>query len=316
MELRGANALDAGTDHVLELQPLRENGQERFDAAGPHGFAAGASPAAAGRLPFGDDDTPELPKNLLLLHTDNMLPTAVRLRTMFVLNLAFIMERADEAVLPAGEAARPCAQAPATLRACIGARGTRCRQQGRCLPEVLVSGWAEAGSKLDTAFISREQVGPMPCAVSRHACAPMSLCCRGQGMRAPRLPAERTSVAAPDAALTPCAAARAAFKFIGAALGATPTQLGQITLSRALVQAASSPMAGLLGDRLDRVHLIATGCLLWAACTAAIGMSRTLLEARAGPARALAPKFCSHACAWVWLTVPCLCTLVPVTAHR
>ncbi len=135
-------------------------------------------------------------------------------------------------------------------------------------------------------------------------------------MHAPRLPAERTSVAAPDAALTPCAAARAAFKFIGAALGATPTQLGQITLSRALVQAASSPMAGLLGDCLDRVHLIATGCLLWAACTAAIGMSRTLLEARAGPARALAPKFCSHACAWVWLTVPCLCTLVPVTAHR
>ena len=71
----------------------------------------------------------------------------------------------------------------------------------------------------------------------------------------------------------------AAFKFVGAALGATPTQLGQITLSRALVQAASSPMAGLLGDRLDRVHLIATGCLIWAACTAAIGMSQTLTQA-------------------------------------
>ncbi|KAK9838092.1 hypothetical protein WJX81_000768 [Elliptochloris bilobata] len=99
-----------------------------------------------------------------------MLPSAVRIRTMLVLNLAFIMERADEAVLPA------------------------------------------------------------------------------------------------------------AFKFIGAAMGATPTQLGQITLSRALVQAASSPMAGLLGDRLDRVHLVATGCLLWAACTAAIGMSTTLTQ--------------------------------------
>lgn len=78
----------------------------------------------------------------------------------------------------------------------------------------------------------------------------------------------------------PCTT-RAAFKFIGAALGATPTQLGQITLSRALVQAASSPMAGLLGDRLDRVHLVATGCLLWAACTAAIGMSTTLTQVRA-----------------------------------
>ena len=37
-------------------------------------------------------------------------------------------------------------------------------------------------------------------------------------------------------------------------------------------------MAGLLGDRLDRVHLVATGCLLWAACTAAIGMSTTLTQ--------------------------------------
>ena len=85
-------------------------------------------------------------------------------------------------------------------------------------------------------------------------------------------------------------AARAAFKFIGAALGATPTQLGQITLSRALVQAASSPMAGLLGDRLDRVHLVATGCLLWAACTAAIGMSTTLAQVRCRPRHAQAAQ--------------------------
>jgi hypothetical protein len=158
MELRGANALDAGADHVLELQPLTENGQERFDAAGPHGFAAGASPEAAGRLPFGDD-TPELPKNLLLLHTDNMLPTAVRLRTMFVLNLAFIMERADEAVLPAGGPPRPCTQAPAALHAWSEAQCMRCRPQGRCVVEKPVSGRPEASSKLGTAFIDREQVG-------------------------------------------------------------------------------------------------------------------------------------------------------------
>ena len=104
---------------------------------------------------------------------------------------------------------------------------------------------------------------------SKHACIPVA--CEG------------SAVTVPDGARPRVLRPRAAFKFIGAALGATPTQLGQITLSRALVQAASSPMAGLLGDRLDRVHLIATGCLLWAACTAAIGMSRTLLEARAGP---------------------------------
>ena len=89
--------------HVVELQPLRESGAESSDAAGAPGFA-GASPPGGARMPYGSADKPEQANGLLLLHQDNMLPSAVRVRTMLVLNLAFIMERADEAVLPAGAA--------------------------------------------------------------------------------------------------------------------------------------------------------------------------------------------------------------------
>ena len=87
--------------HVLELQPLRKSGAESSDASGAPGFA-GASPPGAARMPYGSTEKPEQANGLLLLHQDNMLPSAVRIRTMLVLNLAFIMERADEAVLPAG----------------------------------------------------------------------------------------------------------------------------------------------------------------------------------------------------------------------
>ena len=39
----------------------------------------------------------------------------------------------------------------------------------------------------------------------------------------------------------------AVYRFIGAAWGASPTQLGYITLSRALVQALSAPIGGIAG---------------------------------------------------------------------
>ncbi len=73
-----------------------------------------------------------------------------------------------------------------------------------------------------------------------------------------------------------CALSCAAYKFIGESLKATPAQLGSITLTRALVQALSSPVGGLLGDRLDRTWIVAFGCLLWGVMTAAIGLSTTL----------------------------------------
>jgi len=70
----------------------------------------------------------------------------------------------------------------------------------------------------------------------------------------------------------------AAYKFIGQSLNATPAQLGSIMLTRALVQALSSPLGGLLGDRMDRTHIVAFGCVLWGAMTAGIGLSHTLTQ--------------------------------------
>ena len=70
---------------------------------------------------------------------------------------------------------------------------------------------------------------------------------------------------------------------------ATPAQLGSITLTRALVQALSSPVGGLLGDRLDRTYIVAFGCLLWGVMTAAIGLSTSLEQARLGSKRMASP---------------------------
>lgn len=72
----------------------------------------------------------------------------------------------------------------------------------------------------------------------------------------------------------------AAYKYIGATFGASPSQLGSITLTRALVQALTSPIGGLLGDRMDRTYLVAFGCILWGAMTAGIGLSQTLSQVR------------------------------------
>lgn len=70
----------------------------------------------------------------------------------------------------------------------------------------------------------------------------------------------------------------AAYKYIGATFGASPSQLGSIMLTRALVQALTSPIGGLLGDRMDRTYLVAFGCILWGAMTAGIGLSQNLTQ--------------------------------------
>lgn len=71
----------------------------------------------------------------------------------------------------------------------------------------------------------------------------------------------------------------AVFYFIGRSLNASLSQLGNLTLSRALVQALSSPLAGVLGDVLDRRHIVATGAFLWGIMTAAIGFSQNVHQA-------------------------------------
>ncbi|KAL4424385.1 hypothetical protein ABPG75_001686, partial [Micractinium tetrahymenae] len=68
----------------------------------------------------------------------------------------------------------------------------------------------------------------------------------------------------------------AVYRFIGASWGATPTQLGYLTLCRALVQALSSPLGGIAGHCLHRGRVVGAGCLLWAACTAGFAACRGL----------------------------------------
>lgn len=60
------------------------------------------------------------------------------------------------------------------------------------------------------------------------------------------------------------------YSYIGASFQATPTQLGYITLARAVVQALASPIGGIAGYYYNRVWVIAAGCLLWGVMTVRI----------------------------------------------
>ena len=54
--------------------------------------------------------------------------------------------------------------------------------------------------------------------------------------------------------------------------------LAKVTMARGVVQALFSPAAGLLGDRLNRVHVIAFASFLWGVMTICMGLSRTLTQ--------------------------------------
>lgn len=60
---------------------------------------------------------------------------------------------------------------------------------------------------------------------------------------------------------------------VGAAFDATPSQLGWITLARAVVQAVASPIGGIAGFKLNRVWVISFGCLLWGIMTVGLDVS-------------------------------------------
>lgn len=54
--------------------------------------------------------------------------------------------------------------------------------------------------------------------------------------------------------------------------------LAKVTLARGVVQALFSPAAGLLGDRLNRVHVIAFASFLWGIMTICMGLSKTFTQ--------------------------------------
>jgi predicted MFS family arabinose efflux permease len=76
-----------------------------------------------------------------------------------------------------------------------------------------------------------------------------------------------------DEALLP-----AVYREVGAALGASPTALGSLTLCRALVQAVCYPLATCAAARHDRARVVAAGAFLWAVATLLVGASGTFLQ--------------------------------------
>ncbi|GJN34145.1 hypothetical protein PR202_gb22788 [Eleusine coracana subsp. coracana] len=73
-----------------------------------------------------------------------------------------------------------------------------------------------------------------------------------------------------DEALLP-----AVYREVGAALHATPTGLGALTLYRSAVQAACYPLAAYAAVRYNRAHVVAVGAVLWAAATFLVAVSGT-----------------------------------------
>ncbi|CAG9466628.1 unnamed protein product [Pedinophyceae sp. YPF-701] len=59
----------------------------------------------------------------------------------------------------------------------------------------------------------------------------------------------------------------AVYLYVGAALKVSPTHLGLLTFCRAIVQAVSSPVSGVLGDYVNRRVIIGLGCIWWGAVT-------------------------------------------------
>lgn len=76
-----------------------------------------------------------------------------------------------------------------------------------------------------------------------------------------------------DEALLP-----AVYREVGAALHATPTGLGALTLYRSIVQAGCYPLAAYAASRHNRAHVIAVGAFLWAAATFLVAISETFLQ--------------------------------------
>jgi MFS family permease len=76
-----------------------------------------------------------------------------------------------------------------------------------------------------------------------------------------------------DEALLP-----AVYKELGAALHATPTALGSLTLFRSVVQSLCYPLAAYMASRYNRTHVIALGAFLWAAATFLVAISTNFIQ--------------------------------------
>jgi MFS family permease len=63
------------------------------------------------------------------------------------------------------------------------------------------------------------------------------------------------------------------YRFVGASFHARPSELGNLTLARALAQAIASPIAGILGQHFNRITVLCCGAAIWGTTT--LAFSRT-----------------------------------------
>ncbi|CAK0787030.1 hypothetical protein CVIRNUC_010246 [Coccomyxa viridis] len=70
----------------------------------------------------------------------------------------------------------------------------------------------------------------------------------------------------------------AVYRFVGASFQASPSELGYLTLSRAVVQALVSPVGGFLGHYYNRIWVICAGCLLWGVMTVAFSQCNSVMQ--------------------------------------
>eukprot|EP00890_Picochlorum_soloecismus_P004349 jgi/Picsp_1/4915/NSC_02279-R1_protein len=93
----------------------------------------------------------------------------------------------------------------------------------------------------------------------------------------------------------------AVFWYMSKSFHASISDLGKLSLSRAICQALSSPIAGILGDTFDRTKIVLIGTILWAVMNLAISASNSL---------SVAMVFCSlNGCCFA-LVIPCLSSLL------
>jgi len=71
----------------------------------------------------------------------------------------------------------------------------------------------------------------------------------------------------------------ALYRFVGASFQARPTQLGNLTLARALAQALASPCAGILGHYANRITVLCVGAAIWGTMTAAFSFTNSIAAA-------------------------------------
>jgi hypothetical protein len=113
----------------------------------------------------------------------------------------------------------------------------------------------------------------------------------------------------------------ALYAFVGHSFHATPRQLGTLTMARAIVQAGASPLAGVLGQAVSRVWVIAGGAALWGAMCLGFATTHSVHQVRVCPQR-VQPRLLLHLAALCVLasrasavppalTPPCTCRPSP-----